>query len=225
MTLTSTDNVGQCGRSCLNRPHKCLGWSLMVNLAPYPGFICDGRYVFVFNWTPALDSCSSTTPPHGLIFSAFMNPGCIPLGFVSAVRSLRSARTEGVRVKDACARHSLGSVFRMACMCGSSIFNLLDASISPIKATLCLQKPRCHIAVCKLFSHAATPCSGLSPSVNILLSQLFFLCEFGVLQVLWPVCLAAAVSLGAVAASLYTTYSNLVKILVRWQTSQSCVKN
>lgn len=33
------------------------------------------RYVFVFNWTPALDSCSSGTPPHGLIFSAFMKPG------------------------------------------------------------------------------------------------------------------------------------------------------
>eukprot|EP00435_Cladocopium_sp_Y103_P055495 s1018_g18.t1 len=78
----------------------------------------SSMYVFVFNWTPALDSCSSTTPPHGLIFSAFM----------------------------------------MACMCGSSVFNLLDESISPIK-------------------------------------------------VLWPVCLAAASSLGAVAASLYTTYS------------------
>lgn len=78
----------------------------------------SSMYVFVFNWTPALDSCSSTTPPHGLIFSAFM----------------------------------------MACMCGSSVFNLLDESISPIK-------------------------------------------------VLWPVCLAAALSLGAVAASLFTTYS------------------
>ncbi|CAK9111497.1 unnamed protein product [Durusdinium trenchii] len=54
----------------------------------------SSMYVFVFNWTPALDGCSAGTPPHGLIFSAFM----------------------------------------MACMCGSSLFNLLDASIAPIKA-------------------------------------------------------------------------------------------
>ncbi|CAK9111493.1 unnamed protein product [Durusdinium trenchii] len=53
----------------------------------------SSMYVFVFNWTPALDGCSAGTPPHGLIFSAFM----------------------------------------MACMCGSSLFNLLDASIAPIK--------------------------------------------------------------------------------------------
>jgi len=78
----------------------------------------SSMYVFVFNWTPALDSCSSGTPPHGLIFSAFM----------------------------------------MACMCGSSIFNLLDTAILPVK-------------------------------------------------VLWPICLTAAISLAAVAASLYTTYS------------------
>lgn len=45
------------------------------------------RYAFVFNWTPALDSGSATTPPHGLIFSAFMFLGCkvqqLCSGFVS----------------------------------------------------------------------------------------------------------------------------------------------
>mmetsp|Transcript_26757 Transcript_26757/g.63709 ORF Transcript_26757/g.63709 Transcript_26757/m.63709 type:complete len:500 (-) Transcript_26757:38-1537(-) len=52
----------------------------------------SSMYVFVFNWTPALDS-ASIAPPHGLIFSGFM----------------------------------------MACMCGSSLFSLLDASVQPIK--------------------------------------------------------------------------------------------
>merc|ERR1719242_77268 len=32
----------------------------------------SSMYAFVFNWTPALDSGASGTPPHGLIFSMFM---------------------------------------------------------------------------------------------------------------------------------------------------------
>ncbi|CAE7378433.1 MFSD5 [Symbiodinium natans] len=56
----------------------------------------SSMYAFVFNWTPALDSGSATTPPHGLIFSAFM----------------------------------------MACMCGSSLFSLLDTKMQPVKVLI-----------------------------------------------------------------------------------------
>ena len=64
----------------LGSPFSPVSWFRPLDLAKIG---CTGvqsslamwwRYVFVFNWTPALDSCSSTTPPHGLIFSAFMKP-------------------------------------------------------------------------------------------------------------------------------------------------------
>mmetsp|Transcript_36444 Transcript_36444/g.84086 ORF Transcript_36444/g.84086 Transcript_36444/m.84086 type:complete len:509 (+) Transcript_36444:63-1589(+) len=93
----------------------------------------SSMYAFVFNWTPALDSGSVATPPHGLIFSAFM----------------------------------------MACMCGSSLFSLSDNSVQPIK-------------------------------------------------VLMPICLGAAISLGVVAASLYTTYSEIM-IFAGFLAFEACV--
>jgi len=93
----------------------------------------SSMYAFVFNWTPALDSGSATTPPHGLIFSAFM----------------------------------------MACMCGSSLFSLLDTAVQPAK-------------------------------------------------VLIPICLCAAASLGLVAASLYTTYSEMT-IFLGFLAFEACV--
>lgn len=93
----------------------------------------SSMYAFVFNWTPALDSGSVTTPPHGLIFSAFM----------------------------------------MACMCGSSLFSLLDTAVQPAK-------------------------------------------------VLIPICLCAAAALGLVAASLYTTYSEMT-IFLGFLAFEACV--
>lgn len=49
----------------------CSNWRVPVLGLTVAAFE-SSMYAFVFNWTPALDSGASNTPPHGLIFSMFM---------------------------------------------------------------------------------------------------------------------------------------------------------
>ena len=68
---------------------------------------------------------------------------------------------------------------RMACMCGSSLFSLLDTKMQPVKV---------RDETLSLFSLCSPPACNRN-------------------QVLIPICLAAASALGLVAVSLYTAYS------------------